>query len=117
MTEQKNTHPVVFLLEDIRKDYIKNRFTFIEGTVMIKILRYFGASDYELRLLEKSGGSLLNDPTLPFRKSRNGRFLIDFKNNTLYRLAFQPFILHKSEDFIRYDSDNLRLFRGIQDDI
>ncbi|VAW39589.1 hypothetical protein MNBD_GAMMA01-2253 [hydrothermal vent metagenome] len=53
--------------------YAKIRLTFIEGTVMVKILRYFGASDDDLKLLENSGSNLLNDPTLPFRKSRNGR--------------------------------------------
>ena len=79
MKEQKDIHPVIQLLDGIRKEYIEKRYTFIEGTVMIKILRYFGASDDDLRFLENSEGNLLSDSTLPFRKSRSGRFLINFK--------------------------------------
>lgn len=105
------------LLATIRSEYEKNRFVFIEGTKMKEILRFFGASEADLFLIEQSGNSLSDDPTLPFRKSSNGRFLIDLANNKASRLKFQSFILSEEEGFKREDADKYRNFRGIQDTV
>lgn len=107
----------VEILKKIKKDYINNRFTFVEGFMMEKIIKYFGAKNEDLIKLKYSSENLYSDPTLPYRKSRNGRFLLDYKNFTISRLEYQPFILHNGEDFIRHDSETFRAFRGIQDDI
>lgn len=112
---RKNT--IVEFIEDIHSDYVKNRFTYVEGKMMEEILRFLGATDADLVNLQQSGDDLGEDPTLPFRKSRNGRFLIDFDKKVVSRLSFQSFILSKGEEFIRYDSDILRNFRGIQDNV
>lgn len=109
--------PMIDIMISIKKDYENNRFTFVNGHIMKEILRYFGASDEDFIGLEYSGFHLAPDPTLPFRKSRNGRFLIDFDDNSISRLVFQPFVLSKEENFIRDDSGQLRHFRGIQDSI
>lgn len=110
-------HPIVYVLKKIRNDYIQNRYTFIEGRVMIEILRFFDATEDDLIKLQYSGGELGKDPTLLFRESRNGRFLIDFQEQNIQRLKFQPFVLSADEDFVRDDSGQLRYFRGIQDNI
>lgn len=110
-------HPIIYVLKDIRTDYMKNRSTFVKGIVMVEILRYFGATEEDLVKLQYSGGELGKDPTLPFRESRNGRFLIDFQKRNIRRLKFQPFVLSADEDFVRDDSGQLRYFRGIQDSI
>lgn len=110
-------HPVEKQLEKIREDYTNNRFTFVPGEMMKEIIRYFGATEKDIRSLQYSGDRLGNDPTLPFRKSRNGRFLIDFEKRSLSRLNFQPFVLSKEEDFVRDDSGKNRSFRGIQDEV
>lgn len=104
-------------LESIRSDYQKNRYTFIDGFRMENILLSLGATEEDLRLLQESGNELAQDPTLPFRKSRNGRFLIDLEKKSLERLEFQPFVLSDDEDFVRDDSGMLRRFRGIQDNV
>lgn len=84
---------------------------------MKEILRFLGSSENDLKTLESSGGNLWEDPTLPFRESRNGRFLINFERNSIKRLCFQPFVLSEEEEFIRDYSGLLRNFRGIQDEI
>ncbi len=114
---QNPNHPFISTLSTIKKDYLKNRYTFIPGNRMKEILRFLGASEKDLRDLEYSGSHLHTDPTLLFRMSRNGRFFIDFNKNSISRLEFQPFDLSKEEDFIRNDSGKLRHFRGIEDRI
>lgn len=113
----KRTSNIIPILEEIRSEYVQNRFVFIEGKKMKEIVRFLGATNTDLLRLQESGNDLGQDPSLPFRRSRNGRFLIDFKNNLIKRLEFQPFILSRKEDFIRDDSETLRNFRGIQDNI
>lgn len=109
--------PVYAELDQIRSEYIKNRFAFIDGFRMENILKGLGATDEDLQLLRESGKDLAPDPTLPFRESRNGRFLIDLFNKRLMRLKYQPFVLSDDEDFVRDDSGQLRAFRGIQDNV
>ncbi|MFI9721790.1 2OG-Fe dioxygenase family protein [Streptomyces sp. NPDC052396] len=60
---------------------------------------------------------LVGDPTLPFRKSRNGRFCLDPVARQARRLEFQPFVLSKEEDFVRHDSGELRVFDEVRDDL
>jgi hypothetical protein len=109
-------HPVLQLLLNVRSEYEKNRFAHISWSEMKHILRFFWATDEDIRKLEYSGDFLWKDPTLPFRESRNGRFLINFEENNISRLEFRPFVLSREEDFVRDDSGILRHFRGIQDD-
>lgn len=104
-------------LMNIREEYINNRFTFIEGEKMKDILIYLGAEPAEIAALEQSGNNLTKDPTLSFRKSRNGRFSFNYQNQEINRLEFQPFVLSAEEDFVRHDSGQLRYFRGIQDEV
>jgi hypothetical protein len=57
------------------------------------------------------------DPTLPFRKSKNGCFCFNIKNGRIDRLEFQPFILSADEDFVRHDSGQVREFVEIGNDL
>lgn len=102
-------------LQRIRALYHTQRHTFIPGERMAQILPSFGATYEDIALLHALGDGLLGDPTLPFRKSRNGRFCMDFENERIFRLEFQPFVLTSDEDFVRHDSGVVRHFRGIQD--
>lgn len=109
--------PTTGLLRAIRKSYVERRFVFVEGNKMKTILRSLGATEDDIQKLEQSGNFLEPDPTLPFRRSKNGRFLIDFPKQTVSRLEFQPFVLSEEEGFKRTDSGKLRSFGGIQDDV
>lgn len=111
-SEEVRTH-----INTIRKKYASVRFAFIKGEMVERILRDLGASEAGLDDLKKISESLINDPTLAYRHSRNGRFKIDLTNKLLTRLEFQPFILTAEEDFVRHDSGLTRSFRGIQDDL
>lgn len=104
-------------LKEIKNNYKKDRYVFIEGKLMEKILIEFGATEHELLQLKSLGNNLNDDPTLAFRKSKNGRFCLDLENKLLSRLKFEPFILHKEEGFVRKDSDSLRKFHEIQNDL
>lgn len=84
---------------------------------MEEILVFFGATKEDLVKIQSVSDNLANDPTLPFRKSKNGRFEINFQENKIHRLKFQPFILSKEEDFVRHDPGVVRNFRGIGDDL
>ncbi|OOS04625.1 hypothetical protein SAMN02745664_10317 [Moraxella cuniculi DSM 21768] len=108
---------IKLFLGDIKQTYTKNRFVFINGNDMECILRFFGATKDDLDSIKIVSNSLADDPTLPFRKSKNGRFEINFQEDQVHRLKFQPFILSKEEDFVRYDSGMVRKFRGIGDDL
>lgn len=94
----------------VRERYIKNRFVFINGDEMTEILLGLGGTREDYEKLKKIGDSLTHDPTLPYRKTVNGRFCFDYSKNTVTRLEFQPFALSVEEDFDRYDSGVLRRF-------
>jgi hypothetical protein len=81
------------------------------------ILSSLGATDEDLEQLKLVSDKLTSDPTLPFRKTRNGRFCLDPEAQRAYRLEFQPFILSCEEDFVRHDSDTVRRFDEVQDDL
>nr|POF13543.1 hypothetical protein CFP56_02566 [Quercus suber] len=101
----------------IRETYLENRSTFIEGEKLVPILRFLGAKDEDIPKLQKVSNRLYEDPTLPFRKSRNGRFCLDMDSQTLRRLEFQPFALSVEEDFKRYDSGQIRVFDEVENDL
>lgn len=108
---------IKLFLKNAKQTYIENRFVFISGNDMECILQFFGATEDDLNSIKTVSNYLANDPTLPFRKSKNGRFEINFQENQIHRLKFQPFILSKEEDFVRHDSGIVRRFRGIGDDL
>ncbi|MDE1510494.1 2OG-Fe dioxygenase family protein [Serratia nevei] len=105
------------LLDEVKKAYQEHRSAFIPGATMQAILLALGARPEDFAKLQQVSGNLADDPTLPFRKSRNGRFCFDFDRAQIERLEFQPFVLSVEEDFIRYDSGKVRHFRGINDDL
>jgi hypothetical protein len=101
----------------LREKYQEDRFIFVRGREMIPLLRSLGARDEDFATLPSVTNNLHSDPTLPYRKTKNGRFCFDFGTQTLRRLEFQPFILSENEDFKRYDSGQLRIFDEVEDDL
>lgn len=101
----------------LRERYLENRFIFVPHDEMENLLRGLGATDSDFAQLQLVSDHLYSDPTLPFRKSRNCRFCIDFDTNSIRRLEFQPFALSAEEDFKRYDSDTVRVFDEVQDEL
>nr|POE50460.1 hypothetical protein CFP56_73878 [Quercus suber] len=101
----------------LRQSYLENRSAFIEGENLLPLLRFLGAKDEDVPKLQKVSNRLYEDPTLPFRRSRNGRFCLDMDTQTLRRLEFQPFALSVEEDFKRYDSDQIRRFDEVENDL
>ncbi|KAL2864992.1 2OG-Fe dioxygenase family protein [Aspergillus lucknowensis] len=99
----------------LRETYEKDRFIFVKGPKMARLLRGLGASGGDLEALPSVGDRLYRDPTLPFRKTRNGRFCFDFDTQTLRRLEFQPFVLSAEEGFKRHDSGQTRSFDEVED--
>jgi hypothetical protein len=104
-------------LDAIKKEYQEKRSVFIPGDTMKDILLTLGAQPEDFTKLTQISNNLADDPTQPFRKSRNGRFCFNFDNDRIERLEFQPFVLSVEEDFIRHDSGQIRHFRGINDDL
>ncbi|MFC3965308.1 2OG-Fe dioxygenase family protein [Nocardia jiangsuensis] len=102
-------------MAEIRAEYARNRSIFVEGERMARLLRGLGACDADLEALQRASTDLPDDPTLPFRKSRNGRFVFDNDAGRIDRLEFQPFVLSADEDFVRYDSGRIRKFAEIRD--
>ncbi|MFC8917839.1 2OG-Fe dioxygenase family protein [Streptomyces sp. NPDC057116] len=104
-------------ITEIRAQYVRERSVFVEGARMVRLLKALGATDADLEKIKLVSDDLPQDPTLPFRKSRNGRFCFDFENSRAYRLEFQPFALSAEEDFVRHDSGQTRIFEEIGDDL
>jgi len=102
---------------DVRSEYIRDRWTFVDGPRMVSLLSSLGATDEDFEQLKLVSDRLKSDPTLPFRKTRNGRFCLDPQARRAYRLEAQPFILSREEDFVRHDSETLRKFDEVQDDL
>ncbi|WAP57782.1 2OG-Fe dioxygenase family protein [Streptomyces sp. S465] len=84
---------------------------------MKELLTFLGASPEDVDKLRTASESLKDDPTLPFRKTQNGRFCLDSGSRRVSRLEFQPFVLSSEEDFVRHDSGELRRFHEIQNDL
>lgn len=108
------------LLDSIKKlksIYQENKVIFIDGKRVSELLKMLGASENDIEKLRFVSDNLKKDPTLNFRESRSGRFVFDFKRNSIYRTEFQPFILSKQEDFVRHDSGKIRHFYGISESL
>lgn len=110
-------YEAVAKIMDIRQQYIQDRFVFVKSRDMVPLVLGLGAKQHDMARLQLVSDNLRGDPTLPFRRTRNGRFCIDFDTNTLRRLEFQPFTLTVQEDFKRYDSGNIRRFDEVQDEL
>lgn len=102
---------------DVRSDYIHSRWTFVDGASMLSLLGALGATDEDFERLKLVSEELKSDPTLPFRKTRNGRICLDPQARRIYRLERQPFVLSREEDFVRHDSETLRTFDEVRDDL
>lgn len=102
---------------DIRAEYIGTRWAFVDGARMVSLLGSLGATDEDFEQLKLVSDGLASDPTLPFRRTRNGRICLDPRAGRGYRLEAQPFILSKEEDFVRHDSETLRKFDEVQNDL
>jgi hypothetical protein len=104
-------------IAEIRSSYIRDRFAFVPGSQMARIVKELGATEEDLKKLTTVSDGLVSDPTLPFRKTRTGRFGFDPKALQVQRLEFQPFMLSLEDDFVRHDSGKMRIFDEIQDDL
>ncbi|KAF5858847.1 hypothetical protein ETB97_003644 [Aspergillus alliaceus] len=104
---------VIAELIRLREGFIQNRLIFVKSDRMIPILKVLGATDEDLENMKTVSDSLCDDPTLPFRRSKNGRFYFDFEQSKLRRLEFQPFALSVEEDFVRHDSGKIREFEEV----
>ncbi|KAJ5503281.1 2OG-Fe dioxygenase-domain-containing protein [Penicillium fimorum] len=56
----------------LREQFIKNRLIFVEGARIIPTLKVLGATDNDLEKMKTVSDTLRDDPTPPFRKSKNG---------------------------------------------
>lgn len=101
----------------IRQKYVEDRSIFIESRDMVPLLLGLGARREDLAKMEHVSDNLYHDPTLPFRRSRNCRFCIDYDTKSVRRLEFQPFTLTADEDFKRHDSGQIRRFDEIQNEL
>ena len=97
--------------------YNQDRSVFIPGAHMRELLKELGASDADLDAIQHVSDDLPEDPTLPFRQSKNGRFCYDFDKKVIFRGEFQPFVLSAEEDFVRHDSGQARRFAEIGNDL
>jgi hypothetical protein len=104
-------------MEKIRAQYITDRAVFVDGPRMTRLLADLGATADDLERIKLVSDELPADPTLPFRRSRNGRFCFDPPHKEAFRLEFQPFVLSPEEDFVRYDSGTVRRFAEVGDDL
>jgi hypothetical protein len=102
---------------DIRASYVRDRHGFVPGKRMVRIVQELGATDEDLDRLVTVSDALEGDPTLPFRKTRTGRFGYDPEAMEVRRLEFQPFRLAPSDDFVRHDSGQVRVFDEIRNDL
>lgn len=108
---------VITEILELKKTFAEERLVFVDGKRMTSWLIGLGATAEDLKSIQTVSDGLRGDPTLPFRKSTNGRFLIDFDRNDLRRLEFQEFILSAAEDFVRHDSDQTRTFEEVANDL
>lgn len=113
----QNYRAAVARISKLRETYIRDRYIFVEGSTMTHILRGLGATEGDLASIQIVSERLPLDPTLPFRESKNGRFCFDPDGHAIRRLEFQPFALSAAEDFKRYDSEQLRHFAEIENDL
>lgn len=101
----------------VRNSFIKTRMIFLKSHRIIPLLIALGAKAADFTTIQQTSEDLQHDPTLPFRRSKNGRFCFDIAKSTVERLEFQPFVLSASEDFVRHDSGQVRHFEQVGDDL
>ncbi|CAN8104556.1 unnamed protein product [Discula destructiva] len=104
-------------LTSLRESFIENRMLFLKGDRIVPLLAALGATQEDFASIQLTSESLEHDPTLPFRRSKNGRFCFDMVERTVERLEFQPFVLSASEDFVRHDSGQVRHFEQVGNDL
>ncbi|MFS8204277.1 2OG-Fe dioxygenase family protein [Streptomyces sp. CWNU-52B] len=104
-------------IAEIRSSYVRDRLAFVPGEQMVRIVQALGATDEDLDRLVTVSDALESDPTLPFRKTRTGRFGFDPVALEVRRLEFQPFMLSTEDDFVRHDAGQVRVFDEIRDDL
>jgi hypothetical protein len=102
-------------ITEIKARYTRDRAAFVKGEHLIEILSAFGSTPASVAEFRKVSEGLPPDPTLDFRKARNGRFCLASGAGKAYRTEFQPFILTAEEDFVRHDSGKIRRFSEIDD--
>lgn len=118
----KNSHRPDFYnalgrIMDLRKKYLANRHLYVTGEEMHDLLKPLGARDEDFERLRDVSNHLGKDPTLPYREIKQGRYVFDCGDRSIYRTEKQPFILSTKEGFKRYDSDTYRSFPEIEDDL
>lgn len=102
---------------DIRHSYLRDRSVFLPGAEVGSLLAQMGVEEDELDALAAVSAALTSDPTLPFRRTRNGRYCLDAGAGKVYRTEQQPFVLSAEEDFVRHDSGMVRVFDEIERDL
>lgn len=110
-------YAAVAKIMEIRQKYIENRSIFVEGETMIPLLQALGAKDEDFESIKHVSDHLGVDPTLPFRESKNSRFLFKMDDNRVCRLESQLFALSTEEGFKRYDSGQTRRFDEVGNDL
>ncbi|KAF2150240.1 hypothetical protein K461DRAFT_329262 [Myriangium duriaei CBS 260.36] len=110
-------HNALRKIMTIRQQYLEDRAVFVQGKELVPLLIALGAREEDIAGMKTVSERLWDDPTLPFRKSRNGRFCLDWDTRSLRRLEFQPFALSLEEDFKRHDSGQIRIFDEIENDL
>jgi hypothetical protein len=116
-TFEPEFHDAMARIMRVRQKYLRDRSVFVEGADMVPLLRVLGAAESDFAALQTVSDRLYTDPTLPFRKSRNGRFCFDMDSRSIRRLEFQPFALSIEEDFKRHDSNTIRVFDEIENEL
>lgn len=110
-------HSTIAEIMELRKAYVQDRYIYVEHDSMVPILKGLGAIEGDFNLIENVSEDLAPDPTLPFREVKNGRFCFDSKKGYIRRLEFQPYLLSVAEGFKRHDSDQMRHFAEIGNDL
>ena len=100
-------------LRALRNEFINKRALWIPSSRMLRLCQSLGATTRDVSLIKTVSNTLRTDPTLPFRRSKNGRFALDFGRREIRRLEAQPFILSAEEDFVRNDSGQVRKFEDV----
>lgn len=116
-TENPSFYQAVADIMKLREQYIHERALFVKGKDMLPLLLGLGAHCQDVAKLAYVSDGLKGDPTLPFRKTRNCRFCLDFDTRSVRRLEYQPFKLSTEEGFKRHDSGKIRHFDEVQNDL
>ncbi|WP_145007968.1 2OG-Fe dioxygenase family protein [Kocuria marina] len=100
-------------IAELRQRYLADRCIFIPSVEMKELVFALGATPSDLEAFQHESDLLEVDPTLAFRRSRNGRYCFVPEQREIYRTIQQPFVLSAEEDFVRHDSGKIREFASI----